>query len=48
MKHIKIYEEYTDDELRDLMGDLSSVGHHKVQFDVELHLVVTDGRKIPH
>ena len=34
MKHIKIYEEYTDDELRDLMGDLSSVGHHKVQFDV--------------
>jgi hypothetical protein len=36
MKHIKLYEEYTDEELRDLMGDLSSVGHHKVQFDVDI------------
>jgi len=26
MRHIKIYEEYTDDELRDLIGDLRSVG----------------------
>ena len=31
MKHIKIYEEYSDDELRDLIGDLESVGHkHKL------------------
>ena len=35
MKHIKIYEEYSDDEIRDLMGDLRGVGHHKVDFDVQ-------------
>ena len=27
MRHIKIYEEYSDEELRDLIGDLESVGH---------------------
>jgi hypothetical protein len=27
MRHIKIYEEYSDDELNDLIGDLRSVGH---------------------
>jgi hypothetical protein len=27
MKHIKIYEEYSDVELQDLLGDLKSVGH---------------------
>ena len=27
MKHIKIYEEYSDDELNDLLGDLESIGH---------------------
>ena len=27
MKHIKLYEEYSDDELNDLLGDLKSVGH---------------------
>lgn len=26
MRHIKIYEEYSDDELTDLLGDLDSVG----------------------
>lgn len=31
MRHIKLYEEYSDDELNDLIGDLSSVGHkHKL------------------
>lgn len=35
MKHIKIYEEYTDDEIKDLIGDLDKVGHHKVDFNVE-------------
>lgn len=31
MKHIKIYEEYSEDELRDLIGDLEKVGHkHKL------------------
>ena len=33
MKHIKIYEEYSDDELNDLIGDLESVGHkHRIEF----------------
>ena len=27
MRHIKIYEEYSDDELKDLLGDLEKVGH---------------------
>jgi hypothetical protein len=31
MRHIKIYEEYSDDDLNDLIGDLSGVGHkHKL------------------
>lgn len=31
MRHIKIYEEYSDDDLSDLIGDLSTVGHkHKL------------------
>ena len=29
MKHIKIYEDYSDEELDDLLGDLASVGHGK-------------------
>ena len=33
MKHVKIYEEYSDDELNDLIGDLESVGHkHRIEF----------------
>ena len=27
MKYIKLYEEYSDDELKDLLGDIESVGH---------------------
>jgi hypothetical protein len=27
MRHIKLFEDYSDDELKDLMGDLESVGH---------------------
>lgn len=27
MRHIKLYEEYSDEELQDLLGDLKSVGH---------------------
>ena len=27
MRHIQIYEEYSDDELNDLLGDLESIGH---------------------
>jgi hypothetical protein len=31
MKHIKLYEDYSDDELSDLIGDLRGVGHkHKL------------------
>ena len=33
MRHIKLYEEYSDDELKDLIGDLESVGHkHELKF----------------
>lgn len=35
MKHIKVYEEYSDDEIRNLIGILHGVGHHKVDFGVE-------------
>ena len=27
MKHIRIYEEYSDEDLNDLLGDLESIGH---------------------
>jgi len=27
MRHIKLYEDYTDDELSDLIGDLNTIGH---------------------
>ena len=27
MRHIKIYEEYSDEDLSDLLGDLESIGH---------------------
>ena len=31
MRHIKIYEEYSDDDLKGLIGDLESIGHkHKL------------------
>ena len=31
MRHVKIYEEYSDDDLSDLIGDLSTIGHkHKL------------------
>ncbi len=33
MRHIKIYEDYSDDDLKDLMGDLESIGHkHQIVF----------------
>lgn len=38
MRHVKIYEEfYSDDELRDLLGDLSDVGHGD-KFSVECNV----------
>ena len=27
MKHIKLFEDYSDGELKDLMGDLETIGH---------------------
>jgi hypothetical protein len=31
MRHIKIYEEYSDDEIKNLMGNLEKVGHkHRI------------------
>jgi hypothetical protein len=27
MRHIKLFEEYSDDELKDLIGDLETIGH---------------------
>ena len=35
MRHIKIYEDYSDDDLRDLIGDLKSVGHSRVPLDID-------------
>ena len=34
MRHIKLFEDYSEEEIRDLIGDLRGVGHHKVDFDV--------------
>ena len=36
MKHIKIYEEYSDEELRDLLGDLRSVGQALTEEEEEM------------
>jgi hypothetical protein len=36
MKHIKLFEEYSDEELKDLMGDLKGVGHSNIIFNVDL------------
>ena len=34
MRHIKIYEEYSDDELNDLLGDMRSVGQSTIPLDI--------------
>jgi hypothetical protein len=34
MRHIKIYEEYSDDELKDLLGDMRSVGQSVIPLDI--------------
>jgi hypothetical protein len=36
MKHIRLFEEYSDSDLKDLMGDLRGVGHSNVVFKVDL------------
>jgi hypothetical protein len=35
VKHIKIYEDYSDEDLKDLIGDLRSVGHSRVPMDID-------------
>lgn len=35
MRHIKIYEEYSDEELADLLGDMRSVGQSRVNLDID-------------
>jgi hypothetical protein len=35
MRHIKIYEDYSDDELADLLGDMRSVGQSRVNLDID-------------
>ena len=35
MRHIKIYENYSDDELADLLGDMRSVGQSRVNLDID-------------
>ena len=34
MRHIKIYEDYSDDELNDLLGDMRSVGQSTIPLDI--------------
>jgi hypothetical protein len=34
MRHIKIYEDYSDDELKDLLGDMRSVGQSVIPLDI--------------
>lgn len=36
-KKLGLDESYSDDEIRDLMGDLRGVGHHKVNFEVQFN-----------
>ena len=35
MRHIKIYENYSDDELEGLLGDMRSVGQSRVNLDID-------------
>lgn len=36
MKHLKLYEDYTDDEIRNLIGDLRSVGQALTEEEEEM------------
>lgn len=36
MKHIKIYEDYSDDELKDLLGDMRSVGQSLTEEEADM------------
>ena len=47
MKHIKIYEDYSDEELDDLLGDLASVGHGK-KVKVACRVEGSDPQQLTH
>jgi len=42
MKHIQLFENYTDDELRNLIGDLRGVGHSNMIFNVDMSRAAVD------
>ena len=46
MKHIKLFEDYSDEELKDLMGDLKGVGHSNLIFNVDLSKSEGNNEKI--
>ena len=35
MKHVKLFEDYSDEELGDLIGDLRGIGHHDLKFHID-------------
>jgi len=45
MRHIKIYENYSDEELKDLLGDMRSVGQSRVDLDIDYGPYVGMGEK---
>ena len=45
MRHIKIYEDYSDDELKDLLGDMRSVGQSVIPLDINYGPYVGMGEK---
>ncbi len=45
MKHIKIFEDYSDDELNDLLGDMRSVGQSTIPLDIDYGPFVGMGEK---
>ena len=45
MKHIKIFEDYSDDELSDLLGDMRAVGQSVIPLDINYGPYVGMGEK---
>jgi hypothetical protein len=45
MRHIKIYEDYSDDELKALLGDMRSVGQSTIPLDIDYGPYVGMGEK---
>ena len=45
MRHIKIYEDYSDDELNDLLGDMRAVGQSVIPLDINYGPFIGMGEK---